>query len=123
MEHRAKIPVKIAIDGENVRSETLASSVGAYVLVLDTVMPDHAIDLHSVYTGHPKVRTQAVHLLLAPDTQEALSAEHEHDEIPVMHAKRRCLYDHLGHLQDFLQSIGMDAKIPVDDAAVAAVEH
>jgi hypothetical protein len=123
VESRAKIPVKIAIDGESVRSETLASSVGAYVLVLDTVLPDHGVDLHSVYAGHPKVRTQAVHLLLAPGQHESLSVEHEHDEIPVMHARRRCLYDHLGHLQDFLQSIGLDAQIPIDDVAVAAVER
>jgi len=115
--------VEIAIDGEIVRSETRASSVGAYVLAIDTVLPDHGVDLHSVYAGHPSVRTQATHLLLAPGLHEALSVEHEHDAIPVTHARRRCLYDHLSRLQDLLQSIGLDAQIPIDDAAVTAVER
>jgi hypothetical protein len=55
--------------------------------------------------------------------REATTTEHEHDAIPVMHARRRCLYDHLHHLQDLLQNMGMDAQIPIDDAAVEAVEH
>ena len=114
--------MEIVIDGESVRSETLVSSVGAYVVVLDTVLPDHGIDLHSVYTGHPKVRTQATHLMLTPDLHEATTTEHENDAIPVMHARRNCLYDHLQRLQDLLADLGIDASIPLDDVAVTAVE-
>jgi hypothetical protein len=40
-----------------------------------------------------------------------------------MHARRRCLYDHLQQLQDLLERTGIDAQIPIDDAAVAAVER
>lgn len=102
---------------------TLASEVGAYVVVLDTAVPDRGIDLHSVYVGHPKVRTQATHLTLTPARHEATVVEHEHDAIPVMHARRRCLYDHLHRLQDLLQEDGAQVSIPVDDTAVEAIEH
>jgi hypothetical protein len=117
------IPVKIALESKPARSETVATSVGAYVLVIDTVMPDHAISLHSTYAGHTHTKTLASHLLLASGAYDAVSAEHEHDEMPIMYARRRCLYDHLHHLQDLLDRLGIAATIPVEDAAIAAVEH
>jgi hypothetical protein len=118
------IPVKILLDGESVRSQTRARSVGPYVLVLDTVLGDHGIDLHSTYTGHERTSTLASHLLLAPPgLKDTIAAEHEHESIPVTHARRRCLYDHLQHLQDLLQRTGADANIPLDEEAVAAVER
>lgn len=123
MEHRNKIPVEIAIDGRKARSETLATEVGAYVVVLDTTLADEGIDLHSVYTGHPQTKTQATHLILTPKRQEATTTEHEHSAIPVMHARRRCLYDHLHQLQDLLQEDGAEASIPFDDEAIEAIEH
>lgn len=123
MEHRSQIPIKIAIDGKPVRSSTLATSVGAYILVLETVLPDQAIDLHSIYTGHANVETQATHLILTPDLREATTVEHDHDQLPVMHSRRSCLYDHLHQLQDLLQSDGIDAQVPVDDDAIEAIEH
>lgn len=67
MAHREKIPITIAIDGQPIPSQTLATSVGAYILVIETVLPDHAIDLHSTYTGHTHVKTQATHLILTPN--------------------------------------------------------
>ncbi len=123
MNHRSQIPIKIAIDGKTVRSSTLATSVGAYILVLETVLPDQAIDLHSVYTGHANAKTQATHLILSPELHEATTVEHDHDQLPVMHSRRTCLYDHLHRLQDLLQSISIDAQIPIDDEAIALIEH
>jgi hypothetical protein len=117
------IPVKILVDGESVRSQTRATSVGPYVLVLDTVLGDHGIDLHSIYTGHEDTSTLASHLLLAPGLKDTIAAEHEHESIPVTHARRRCLYDHLQHLQDLLGRLGLDANIPLDDAALTAIER
>jgi hypothetical protein len=123
MEHRSQIPIKVAIDGKPVRSSTLATSVGAYILVIETILPGQAIDLHSVYTGHANVKTQATHLILAPNRHEATTVEHANDAMPVMHARRRCLYDHLHQLQDLLQEDRSEAYIPVDDAAIEAIEH
>ena len=117
------IPVKILLDGGSVRCQTRASSVGPYVFVLDTVLGDHGIDLHSTYTGHERTSTLASHLLLAHGLTDTIAAEHEHDAIPVTHARRRCVYDHLGHLQDLLRDLDVDANIPLDDKALAAVER
>lgn len=122
MEHRRKIPTEIAIDGEKVRSETLMSDVGAYVVVLGTTLADLAVDVHSVYVGHPKVRTQATHLLLTPDPQDATTVEHDHEAIPVTHARRRCLFDHLQQLQTLLEETGADAQIKIEEEAITAVE-
>ncbi len=46
--------------------------------------------------------------------KDTIAAEHEHESIPLTHARRRCLYD---HLQDLLQRTGADA-VPLDDKAV-----
>jgi hypothetical protein len=123
MEHRSQIPVKIAIDGKPVRSETLATSVGAYILAIETALPDQAIDLHSIYTGHANVKTQATHLILTPELREATTVEYDHDQLPVTHARRTCLYDHLHQLQSLLQNHGVDAQLPIEDAAIEAIEH
>ncbi len=111
------------LDGKPARSETLATSVGAYILVLETVLPDQAIDLHSTYTGHTSVKTQATHLILTPDLREATTVEHDHDQLPVTHSRRTCLYDHLHQLQGVLQDHGIDAQLPVEDDAIEAIEH
>jgi hypothetical protein len=115
--------LKIALDGKLVHSETLATSVGAYILAIETVLPDQAIDLHSIYTGHAHVKTQATHLILTSDLREATTVEHDHDTLPVMHARRTCLYDHLHQLQSLLQDHGIDAQLPVEDDAIEAIEH
>jgi hypothetical protein len=117
------VPVEIALDGEPVRSRTRASTVGPYVLVLDTVIPDRGTELHSLYTGHEGTNTLAAHLRLAPNLQETLAVEHDHDSIPVTHARRRCLYDHLQHLRDLLEQTGAEATIPIDEQAIAAIER
>jgi hypothetical protein len=117
------IPVKILVGGEPVRSRTRATTVGPHVLVLDTVLPDNGTELHSIYTGHEGTSTLASHLLLAPGLRDTIAAEHDHDSIPVTHARRRCLYDHLQHLQDLLHDTGADANIPLDETALAAIER
>ncbi len=117
------IPVEITLDGEHVRSRTRASTISPYVLVLDTVIPEKGIDLHSTYTGHEGASTLASHLLLARGLQDTIAAEHEHDSIPVTHARRRCLYDHLQHLQDLIEQTGAEANIPIDEQAIAAIER
>ncbi len=120
---RTPIPVPIAIDGAMVRSETFSASVGAYVLVLSSVLPDHATELHSTYLGHPGAVTRVSHLLLAPGLAESDAVERSVESVPVMVARRRCLYDHLQRLQDCLERLGHPgAEIPVEDAALHAVE-
>jgi len=121
---RTLIPLRIKLDGHPERSETLLAAVGAYALVLSSVLPARAVELHSSYLGHPGAPTQASHLLLAPDPEDIDSeaVEHSEDSIPVIVARRRCLYDHLQRLQSFLETLGHTAQIPLPDDALIAVE-
>jgi hypothetical protein len=44
-------------------------------------------------------------------------------EVPVVHARRRCLIDHLERLQKILADAGFgDARIDVEDEALLAIE-
>lgn len=122
MTEEVEIPLPIRLDGDSVGSVTSATSVGAFVLVLDTTIPQRGIQLHSVYVGHKGVQTLASHLLLAPGIQETIAAEHDPATLPVWHARRACLYDHLQRLQDLLDQLDLHASIPLDDAALDAIE-
>ena len=122
MSDRTPIPIEITLDGAPERFETRLASAGAYALVLSSVLPDRAIELHSSYLGHPGVPTQASHLMLAPGITDSETVEHDESLIPVMIARRRCVYDHLQRLQDLLAELGHTAQIPVADAALLAVE-
>jgi hypothetical protein len=117
-------PPAIALAGVRVASETLVCLAGADVLVLSTTLRDQALGLHSVYTGHPGAPTQIVHLGLAPrrtPTNDA-TAVSEH-QMPVVHARRRCLYDHLQRLQDLAaETLACDAKVDIDDRTLEALE-
>jgi len=122
---QSKLPIQILIDGKHARSLTRVTSIGPYVLVIDTVLPepDHALELHSIYVGHKHTKTQATHLRLARGgLRDTVTIEHEHASLPVVHARRRCLYDHLHNLQDLLEEAGIEAKIPIDEDAIVAVE-
>ncbi len=122
MSERTPIPIEITLDGAPERFETRLASAGAYALVLSSVLPDRAIELHSTYLGHPGAPTRASHLMLAPGISDSESAEHDESLIPVMVARRRCIYDHLQRLQDFLAELGHTLQIPLADDALLAVE-
>jgi hypothetical protein len=119
------IPVTISLGaGEHpVATRTRMTGLGAYVLVLDTVLPVQGVELHSTYTGHPKVKTLSCHLMLAHGLHDTLTVEHDHASIPVIHERRACLYDHLQRLQDLLAQLGHQAHIPLQDSAIETVEH
>jgi hypothetical protein len=67
---RNLIPLHITLDGQPERSETPVASAGPYALVLSSVLPDRAVELHSTYLGHPGALTQASHLLLAREVRD-----------------------------------------------------
>ena len=122
MSDRRPIPIEITLDGAPERSETRIASAGAYALVLSSVLPDRAIELHSSYLGHPGTPTHTIHLMLAPTTSDSEALEHHETSIPVIVARRRCIYDHLQRLQDFLAELGHTVQIPIADDALLAVE-
>ncbi len=118
-----EVPIRLLIEGAPTPAYTTATSAGAYVLVLATVLTEPAISLYSTYAGHKRTNTLASHLLLASDAYETIAAEHDHDELPVVYERRRCLYDHLHRLQDLLATLGIAATIPLEERAIELVEQ
>lgn len=107
-----------------VPAETLVAEVGAYHLVLATVLPDFGVEVESFYTGHEVLaESRVTHLLLAPGRREFDEHELRHDEVPVVFARRRCLYDHLQRLQEFVAELGIGRlKVDVGEDALLALD-
>lgn len=114
----------IRIGGSAVESVTLVGGIGPYVLTLSTVVPSLAVELHSTYVGHRDVDTQVVHLLLLPGADsQSHNESRSHDALPVVHARRLCLYDHLAKVREVLAEFVEDAvKIDVLDKALELLE-
>jgi hypothetical protein len=114
----------VMLAGNRVRTSTTVAGVGAYHLALATVLQDRGVELHSFYTGHDRLgETRVTHLRLAPGGRELRTEPCRHAEIPVMWARRRCLYDHLQCLADWLRELGHeDVRIELDDDALSAVD-
>ncbi len=102
------------------------ASGGPYVLTLSTVLPDHAMELHSTYTGHRDAEhTAVIHLFLAPGRapHPVVCEQLPGEEIPVYVARRRCLYDHLTRLQDLLAAhLDSQVHIALADRELRVVE-
>src|SRR3954463_9855357 len=121
---RRPIVCRIRLDGQPVRSETILTEAGPNALVLCTTLRDRGIWLDSTYLGHGNAETQITHLLVAPGrTGETEARSVPHDEIPVIHVRRLCLYDHLQRLQDFLSELGHVAQVDGLDRAIEPVEQ
>jgi hypothetical protein len=121
---RRPIVCRIRLDGQPVRSETILTEAGPNALVLSTTLRDRGIWLDSTYLGHGNADTQITHLFVAPGrTGETESRSVPHDEIPVIHVRRLCLYDHFQRLQDHLDSLGHTGQVSGLDHAIEAVEH
>jgi hypothetical protein len=116
-------PATVLIDGQPARCETRYAHLGAWTLHLASCLPDHGIELHSTYTGTRGADTQAQHLELAPGHTRSQSQTHDEHSLPVWSARRRCLLDHLAHLQEHLAALGHDARIDALDEAFEAIER
>src|ERR687894_2163495 len=119
---RRTIDCRIRVDGMPARSETILTEAGPNALVLSTTLRDRGIWLDSTYLGHGNADTQIAHLFVAPGRMgETESRSVPHDEIPVIHVRRLCLYDHFQRLQDHLDSLGHTGQVSGLDVAVEAV--
>jgi hypothetical protein len=77
----------------------------------------------SVYVGHPGLDTHVTHLLLARGMHQIESRKLSHRELPVVHSRRRCLYDHLQRLQDFAAELRLGClQADVLDETLLALE-
>ena len=99
---------------------------GAVVVVLFGCVPELGLELHSTYVGHPGVETRVTHLTLGgggPQRAATEAVARPDGELPVVFARRRCLFHHLQRLQDELAGIGHQTGIEVDDASVSELEQ
>jgi len=68
------------------------------VLVLSSCVPELGLELHSTYVGHPEVETRVTHRILGGGGPKRAATEavvRPESELPVVLARRRCLFDHL----------------------------
>ncbi len=126
MDRVSLAPPKIRLAGRASRCETLFAYAGAFQLTLSTALPDEGVQLHSSYLGHPEAeRTSAAHLLIAPrDPPRQWTVEHNAGELPVAHARRQCLLDHLAVLAEQLrETTSGDVQLDVPTDALDQVDH
>jgi hypothetical protein len=126
VERLALPAAEIRIAGRAVSSETLFAYAGAFQLTLSTALPDEGVQLHSSYLGHESAeRSSASHLLIAPGGRPRLwTVEHDPANLPVMHARRYCLFDHLAVLVDELrQRTHCEVLLDVPPAALVRVDR
>lgn len=108
--------ITIRLHGQPVRSETIGALAAVpHVVVLSTTLADDGITLISSYTGHPQLRTHITHLILTPARRYVTQTQLPHDEVPVTHARERCLLEHATALQD-----ATAAHVDLADAALHA---
>ena len=107
--------LSIMVGGAPQRQATTIETVSAYVVVLETVLVDHALTLTSVYLGQIDGTTATAHLLLrraAPATleQRLLPAVLPGEKPAEQRHTRTCLLDHLAELQ---RALAADGEHPV----------
>jgi hypothetical protein len=91
--------ITVAIASTLETSSTTIATVGAYVVVVATTLPDRAIGLTSCYLGELDGDTAVSHLHLGPGPRERLSQRIlEAGQPGVTHA-RTCLLDHAAELR------------------------
>jgi hypothetical protein len=117
--------VELTVAGHGYPVVTTLVASAAYTLALASVMPDLGVELHSTYVGHPGVETQISELALAPGFRHSATRTAAHEVLPVIVARRLCLYDHMQALQRLLadELHFAPTAIAVPDDALLAIEH
>jgi hypothetical protein len=109
---RARIEVKLSLDGVRVQSETTYVWASPYVLSVHTVIPqpDLAIELHSTFTGHPGTPTAVTHLTLGPPGHAPVLTHDEqpHEDLLVGDG---CVYEHAMQLVELLRRLGREPSM------------
>ena len=124
---RPRIDLDLTIGGAPAWSETTYTWAGAHVLTLHTVLPrpDLALELHSTFVGHPRLRTHVVHLRLGPAGHEPslTSADLDDAQLEPTYAPRACAYEHAQRLIEVLSDLGHAAVVNVpSESAFDALE-
>ena len=113
--------ITVAIASTIEPSSTTIGTVGAYVVVVATTLPDRAIGLTSCYLGELDAETAVTHLHLGRGPRERLVQRIlEAGHAGVTHA-RTCLLDHAAELRGAVGEV-TEAHVTVDVGA-RALEH
>lgn len=104
---------RVQIAGHPVSSSTTIASVGAYVIVLATTLPEQVLGLTSCYLGQPDGAIAASHLRLGPRRYEHLHAQVLPPPAHVTEHARACLLDHAAELQHTITEL-TGAQVLVD---------
>jgi hypothetical protein len=110
--------VIVRLDDEATPSETTVSTAGPWAITLITVVPEFGLRFISSYVGGETIPTSAVHALTYRAGGRLEQREHVRDELPVTHARDRCLLDHALELQAALVE-HTGARVAVDVPATA----
>ena len=92
-----QLPVHVTLDQRRVASSTHLAELGGYHVALSTLLlsPTLPIEVHSSYLGAPGAQTRATHLTISPGRAVTHVTEHDPGQLPVTHARERCVLDHL----------------------------
>jgi len=112
--------IELTTDGARVASETTRAAVGPHVLVLTTTVPTAALTVITTYTGADDVDTRVTDLALARRPRATAGTRLvPRAELPVTHARDRCLLDHLAQVRTALAELcDLSARVDVRDAAL-----
>lgn len=115
---RQALDITVAIASTIETSSTTIATVGAYVVVVATTLPERGIGLTSCYLGELDGATAVSHLHLGPGPRDRLSQRIlEAGQPGVTHA-RTCLLDHAAELRAAVSEVTED-RVTVDVGARA----
>ena len=110
----------VRVDDTAARNSTTIGSVGGYVVVVATTLPDQVVGVTSCYLGDLEGAIAASHLRLGPDRHEQLRTEVLPAPAHVGERARACLLDHAAELQQALAELpGADVRVDDTPAALA----
>jgi len=111
--------VEVWADEWRERCATTIQAAGAYVMVVETVVPSRSAGLSSCYLADLSGRTAVSHLRRAPGSPSAFS-QRVLSGMPGATLARACLLDHAAELQALVDPEGEEAvSVEVSDAALA----
>jgi hypothetical protein len=110
--------ITVAIASTIEPSSTTIATLGAYVVVVATTLPDRAIGLTSCYLGELDGETAVSHLHLGPGPGERLSQRILKAGQPGVTHARTCLLDHAAELRAVVSEV-TEAHVTVDVGAQA----
>ena len=111
--------VEVWADEWRERCSTTIQAAGAYVIVVETVVPSRTAGLSSCYLADLKGRTAVSHLRRAPGSP-AVFSQRVLTGLAGVTLARGCLLDHAAELQAFLDPDSEEAlHVELSDAALA----